>query len=86
LRKKEKEKKEKSIASKLGLTTIHTPPTKENDVEIHQMMWWKLDFNHRHQLQTPLESGRAAKACQARVNNLFPYVYKIKNTPMTEQQ
>jgi hypothetical protein len=50
------------------------------------MMWRKLDFNHRHQLQTPLESGRAAKACQARVNNLFPYVYKIKNTPMTEQQ
>jgi hypothetical protein len=42
------------------------------------MIWRKLDFNHRHQLQTPLESGRAAKACQARVNNLFPCVQNKK--------
>ena len=49
--KEEKEGKEKK-KKPIDLTTIHTPPMKEEDVETTiQIMWRKFDFNHR--LQQP---------------------------------
>jgi hypothetical protein len=67
--KEKKKKKEKSISVKLDLTTIHTLPRKEEDFEKHQMMWRKLDFNHRRQLHASAS---------------FFYVHKIKNAIMTK--
>jgi hypothetical protein len=48
-RKGKKRKKEKPIGSKPDPTIIHVPFRKEKDVEMHQMRWRKLDFNHHHQ-------------------------------------
>jgi hypothetical protein len=48
-RKGKKRKKEKPIGSKPDPTIIHVSFRKEKDVEMYQMRWRKLDFNHHHQ-------------------------------------
>jgi hypothetical protein len=63
--KKKNKRKKKLIGTKLDLTTIHAQHMERKNVEMHQMMWQKPDFNHYWQSHVPPDM------CQTRVNSLF---------------